>query len=112
MSAPETAIHNELQTVLVYGSIGVLRPLIDRVHFKNVASKQMLAGAVILSLALILSANLVVSEVVGHQIGGLVAAAITTLIVALWWCYPWWLRRRLHKQNTPFRPSLGDVLRD
>ena len=73
----------------------VLRPLIDRVHFKNVATKQMLAGAVALSLALILCADLVVAEVVGDRTGGMVAAAVMALILATWWIYPWWLRRRL-----------------
>jgi hypothetical protein len=73
----------------------VLRPLIDRVEFKNVATRQMLAGAVALSLALILCADLVVAEVVGERIGGLVAAAVMALILAMWWVYPWWLRRGL-----------------
>lgn len=73
----------------------VLRPLIDRVAFKNVASKQMLAGAVALSLALILCAFLVVAEVVGDRIGGLAAAAVLALILAMWWVYPWCLRRGL-----------------
>jgi hypothetical protein len=73
----------------------VLRPLIDRKQFKNIATRQMLAGAVALSLALILCANLVVSEVVGDRIGGLVAAAVMALILATWWIYPWWLRRGL-----------------
>lgn len=75
----------------------VLRPLLDRSRFKDVATKQMLAGAVALSLALILSANLVISEVFGHVLGGVVAGAFTALILALWWLYPWWLRRHLSR---------------
>ena len=76
----------------------VLRPLLDRSRFKDVATKQMLAGAVALSLALILSANLVISEVFGHVLGGIVAGAFTALILVMWWVYPWWLRRHLSRE--------------
>lgn len=70
----------------------MLRPLNNRMHFKNVASRQMLAGASFLSLALVLCANLVTSEVIGHPLGGAVAAAVTSLILSIWWIYPWWMR--------------------
>lgn len=83
----------------------VLRPLIDRKQFKNIATRQMLAGAVALSLALILCAGLVVSEVVGDRIGGLVAAAVMALILATWWIYPWWLRRGLAAKDAGSVPS-------
>ncbi|MFK3741333.1 DUF6328 family protein [Herbaspirillum sp. SJZ107] len=70
----------------------MLRPLIDRIHFKDVASRQMLAGAAFLSLALVLCANLVTAEVLGHPLGGAVAALVTSLILVIWWIYPLWLR--------------------
>ncbi|WP_051077255.1 MULTISPECIES: DUF6328 family protein [Oxalobacteraceae] len=89
----------------------VLRPLEDRIGFKNVASRQMLAGAVFLSLASALCAYLVTAEVLGHPVGGAVAALVTALIVSLWWAYPWWLRRK-QRLNTPFKPRLGYLLRD
>lgn len=75
----------------------MLRPLVNRPQFKNFATKQMLAGATTLSLALILCANLVVSEVFGHMLGGIVSAAVTLLILIFWWIFPWCLRRRLCK---------------
>jgi len=71
----------------------LLRPLLNRSCFKNAASRQMLVGAVFLSLALVLCANLVTSEVVGHPLGGFVAALTTLLVLAMWWVYPWWMRR-------------------
>jgi Family of unknown function (DUF6328) len=42
-----------------------LRPLNNCDAFKNTATRQMVAGAIALSLALILSADLVISEVFG-----------------------------------------------
>jgi sorbitol-specific phosphotransferase system component IIBC len=73
----------------------VLRPLGDRMHFKNVASKQMLAGAFFLSLSLVLGTSLVIAEVVGHLVGIGVAVIFASLILGLWWIYPWmWKKRR------------------
>jgi hypothetical protein len=75
----------------------VLRPLDDRKHFKNVASKQMLAGALFLSLSLILGTSLVIAEVVGHPAGIAASVFFGVLILALWWLYPWmWKRRRMN----------------
>jgi divalent metal cation (Fe/Co/Zn/Cd) transporter len=71
----------------------VLRPLDDREKFKNGASKQMIVGAVFLSLALVLCANLVTAEVVGHPLGGVVAALVSSMILGLWWISPLWRRR-------------------
>ena len=78
----------------------VLRPLDDREKFKNGASKQMLVGAAFLSLALVLCANLVTAEVVGHPVGGAVAALVSSMILALWWISPWW-KRRARKKDQP-----------
>lgn len=89
----------------------ILRPLDNRPRFKNLASKQMLAGASFLSLASVLCAYLVTAEVVGHPLGGAVAALVTSLILTLWWVYPWWLRRQ-RKKDRPFKPTLADLLRD
>lgn len=79
----------------------VLRPLDDREEFKNGASKQMLVGAAFLSLALVLCANLVTAEVVGHPVGGAVAALISSMILALWWISPW-RRLRMRKKDKPY----------
>jgi hypothetical protein len=72
----------------------LLRPLEDRMHFKDVASKQMLAGAFFLSLSLVLGASLVIAEVIGHPAGLGVGAVFASMILALWWLYPWFSKRR------------------
>lgn len=77
----------------------MLRPLQNRSAFKNMATRQILAGVVMLALALVLAASLVVSEVFGHGLGMVVAAGIGLLIVLLWWWLPYWQRRS-------FTPSL------
>lgn len=74
----------------------MMRPLDDRVHFKNLASRQMLAGALFLTLSLVLGASLVVAEVVNHTAGLIVAAIFACFICALWWIYPWrWKKARM-----------------
>lgn len=73
----------------------VLRPLEDRMHFKDVASKQVLAGAFFLSLSLVLCSSLVIAEVIGHLVGLGVGAVFASMIFSLWWLYPWfWKKRR------------------
>ena len=69
-------------------------PLEDRVAFKRFASFEMLAGAVLLSFALILGANLVVSEVFGLTAGLAVAAFVAVLLGFVWWVLPVLLKRR------------------
>lgn len=84
----------------------VLRPLDDRMRFKNVASSQMLAGAFFLSLSLVLCASLVIAEVVGHLVGLGVAAIFASLILVLWWLFPWtWKKRQANA--SPLPPSQG-----
>lgn len=78
----------------------VLRPLDDRQKFKNGASRQMIIGAVFLSLALVLCANLVTAEVIGHPLGGVVAMLMSSLILALWWISPWWRRYLRQKRDS------------
>jgi len=78
----------------------VLRPLDDRLHFKNVASRQMLAGAFFLSLSLVLCASLVIAEVVGHSVGFVVAAIFASSILVLWWLYPWWWKKQRSNTTT------------
>jgi len=77
----------------------VLRPLEDRIHFKDIASRQMVAGAVFLSLALILCANLVTSEAVGHSLGLILSALVTAIVIALWWILPWQLHRTKRRKS-------------
>jgi hypothetical protein len=35
----------------------------------------------------------------------------SSLILTLWWVYPWWLRRQ-RKKDRPYKPTLADLLRD
>lgn len=56
----------------------LIRPLIDRPRFKTFASRQILAGAVTLAIALISGTQLVLSTIFGHFVGSLAAALIAT----------------------------------
>lgn len=67
----------------------LLRPLVDRQRFKCIATKEILAGAVALSLALVLAAFLVISEVFGHVVGSGVALLLGGVIALFWWIFPW-----------------------
>lgn len=71
----------------------LMRPLLDRQRFKNSATRQMVAGTICLSFALVLSANLVMSEVFGHHMGITVAVAVATFIGAMWWIWPIYSKR-------------------
>lgn len=73
----------------------LLRPLKDRVRFKRIASRQIVAGAFALAIALVLGTDLVISEVFGATIGLLVAALMGLLILVAWWLMPVYLRRKL-----------------
>jgi hypothetical protein len=69
------------------------RPLRDRAKFKNFSTRMIVIGMIPLSLALILGADLVVTQVLGDGYG-LVAAALTAIPVAgLWWLFPYTKRR-------------------
>lgn len=71
----------------------LMRPLNDRARFKRVATRQIVAGAFTLAIALILATNLVMSEVFGHELGLLMAGAIAVFILCLWWLLPAYLKR-------------------
>src|SRR5256885_11855854 len=51
----------------------LIRPLIDRPRFKTFASRQILAGAVTLAIALISGTQLVLSTIFGHFVGSIAA---------------------------------------
>lgn len=73
----------------------LLRPLKDRARFKRIATRQIVAGAFALAIALVLGTDLVMSEVFGATIGLLVAALMGLLILVAWWLMPVYLRRKL-----------------
>jgi len=64
------------------------RPLKDRDRFKQTATRITVVGLVLLSAALVLATNLVVTEVVGRTIGIGVAASVAGVIGMLWWMFP------------------------
>jgi len=66
----------------------LVRPLSNRTRFKHIATRQILAGAGALSLALVLATQLVLSSVLGHTQANLVAGFVAVLILALWWVLP------------------------
>ncbi|HKQ26326.1 MAG TPA: DUF6328 family protein [Burkholderiales bacterium] len=72
----------------------LIRPLRDRARFKTLATRQIVAGCVALSLALTLATQLVLSEVFGHVVGMLAAGFVATLIFLLWWLMPRVLKAR------------------
>ncbi|MFX8098540.1 DUF6328 family protein, partial [Acinetobacter baumannii] len=57
----------------------LMRPLRRRADFKARASRQMLVGAALLAIALVLATQFVLSEVLGHTVGNVAAAVIGTL---------------------------------
>ncbi|MYM34032.1 hypothetical protein GTP38_06730 [Duganella sp. FT94W] len=73
----------------------VLRPLKDRVRFKRIATRQIVAGAFSLAIALVLGTDLVISEVFGAAVGLAVAAVMALLILIFWWLMPAYLHRKL-----------------
>jgi hypothetical protein len=73
----------------------LLRPLKDRARFKRIATRQIVAGAFALAIALVLGTDLVMSEVFGATVGLAVAAVMGLLIVCAWWLMPVYLKRRL-----------------
>ncbi|MBV7537137.1 hypothetical protein KW842_15320 [Duganella sp. sic0402] len=73
----------------------VMRPLKDRVRFKRIATRQIVAGAFALAIALVLGTDLVISEVFGATIGLLAAGLMALLIVVFWWVMPVYLRRKI-----------------
>lgn len=73
----------------------LMRPLRRRADFKARASRQMLVGAALLAIALVLATQFVLSEVLGHTVGNVAAAVIGTLIGLMWLLVPLtWNRRQ------------------
>jgi hypothetical protein len=64
------------------------RPLKDREKFKNYASKLMVAALVPASLALVLSTQLVVSQVLGFTASIVVSLVIALVLGVFWWVIP------------------------
>lgn len=71
----------------------LMRPLLDRARFKRIATRQIVAGAFSLAVALVLGTDLVISEVFGSMVGIAMASIMAALIVCFWWVLPAWLKR-------------------
>lgn len=69
------------------------RPLKDRERFKGFATRMTLVGLGMLSLALVLAAQLVSNEVVGFNLSIVVAIVVAALIGLFWWLLPVLSRR-------------------
>ena len=66
----------------------LMRPLRQRAKFKTLASRQMLTGAALLSIALVLATQFVLSEVLSKPVGNVAAIAMGILIAAMWFTAP------------------------
>ncbi|HEX9988001.1 MAG TPA: DUF6328 family protein [Chloroflexia bacterium] len=64
------------------------RPLMDRVRFKEFATRMTVVGMVPSSLALVLATQLVVAQVLGNVQSLVVALIIAVLIGVFWWILP------------------------
>ncbi len=73
----------------------LMRPLVNRVRFKQRASKQILVGCAAISLALVLAAQFVLTVAMDSPLAGTVAAAgVAVLLLVFWWVLPGaWQRR-------------------
>lgn len=74
----------------------LLRPLRNRARFKQIATREIVAGSIVLSLALILGTNLVISEVFGATIGLITAIVIGVIVSIVWWIFPGILKSTRH----------------
>jgi len=61
----------------------LLRPLKDRARFKRIATRQIVAGAFALAIALVLGTDLVISEVFGATVGLIAAALMATIDITI-----------------------------
>jgi Family of unknown function (DUF6328) len=70
------------------------RPLRDPARFKQYANRMTIIGLIPLSLALILTTQLIVARTVGTGISLVMAAGVTALLLAVWWIWPLLARAR------------------
>jgi SNF family Na+-dependent transporter len=71
----------------------VMRPLKDRARFKRNATRQIVAGAFSLGIALTLGTDLVISEVFGATVGFVMAAIMAAILLCFWWLVPALMKR-------------------
>jgi hypothetical protein len=66
----------------------LVRPLINRVDFKHLATRLMIIGLIPLSLALVFVVQLVVSQVVSFEASFVIAGIFALGLLIIWWVYP------------------------
>ncbi len=66
----------------------LVRPLKDRVGFKDSASRMTVVGLIPFSLALVLATQLVVSQVLGIAESLAISGAVALLLCVIWWALP------------------------
>jgi hypothetical protein len=64
------------------------RPLMDRVRFKNLATRMIIIGLVPSSIALVLATQLVIAQAIGLTESFVAAGLVAVLIAVLWWILP------------------------
>jgi hypothetical protein len=70
------------------------RPLRDPARFKQYATRMTIIGLIPLSLALILTTQLIVAHTVGTGISLVMMAGVAALLLAIWWIWPLIVRAR------------------
>lgn len=66
----------------------LVRPLADRAKFKQLASRQIVGGAILLAGALVVATQLVLAAVFGHAVGTIVASFVLALLLLMWLVLP------------------------
>ncbi|HEX5157604.1 MAG TPA: DUF6328 family protein [Ktedonobacterales bacterium] len=64
------------------------RPLRDRAHFNEFATRMTIIGLIPLSLALILTTQLIAERTLGATTAIIITACVAVLLAAVWWVWP------------------------
>jgi hypothetical protein len=75
------------------------RPLRDRAQFKQFATGMTIAGLIPLSLALVLTTQLVVSQTIGYGTALAASLVVAALIGTVWWAWPLEARRQARRAH-------------
>jgi hypothetical protein len=75
------------------------RPLRDRARFKQFATGMTIAGLIPLSLSLVLTTQLVVSQTIGYGTALAVSLVVAALIGGVWWAWPLEARRQARRAH-------------
>ena len=75
------------------------RPLRDRARFKQFATGMTIVGLIPLSLSLVLTTQLVVSQTIGYGTALAVSLVVAVLIGGVWWAWPLEARRQARRAH-------------